>query len=932
MNKFRKLVLAALTVCVTASASVALAACGNKYANIKNPASNGYVDEEFTGDYCIKVQSSGGLALDGVRVDAVKNGVTMKAGISINGEINLSLEPDVYTLKIDEDTLPAGYYLSDELLNVKTSATNGDVLLPIPSSIISTTANSAYRYSIGDVMYDFSYTTAEGETRLLSDMVAENKVVMLNFFYTTCNPCRTEFPYLQSAYEKYEDVAQVISLATTSRDNATSVAAFKAETGYTFDMALDTQNIGSLFSVEAYPTTVIIDRYGVVCQIHEGSITSASTWTALFKQFSADDYVQNPTQNTDGGDENETTDRVLPTAKVPDNYSSYAAEAANGTGANGKVISYDIEREQADKDYSWPWLVDTIDGETCLATTNANVKNSFATLHVTLSLSAGDVLSYDYNVNTEAGTDILYVYADTERLGMYSGDSDGWVSEYNIYASTRSATIDLIFIYYKSDDDIDAGTDTAAIRNISVVNANTATQPTDIPIEAFDNNSYVNVKLNPEDNYYHIYNESTGEYGQIILANIDKASQWSELHAGGATRYVDSYNVTIPSSLYHFSFYYLSNKSDPLNTDDELIFDYGDFDTLVDNYYLQEFSDNGYTPVTEQLKNQINAFLAAYKNNSDASGGYDANYDENTWLQFCVYYNHYGQPHAHGDSECFMYSDPIKAMTFDNCYEVEEGVMTDVNITKELLYFNGGGLFYKFTAPETGVYFTRSYSDDPVANDSFISIYDSNRNMIKSVDDDLSVTTFRNPDRLNFYAYFYLEKGDYVYLQCRMTTAGGTGEYKFDVNLIGESYAFLRVATTEDGLWTYNEITGFMYYLAIDVALYDDDYYYQVLDDYSQGSKVYIDFINPNYYDQNNHTLYEIIKMGYFGDNTALMTRYYNLSIYGKDADDPLYGKIEADKNLVNIINEFIKVTNKETANTNFWLSLACYFEYYGAD
>ena len=38
---------------------------------------------------------------------------------------------------------------------------------------------------------------------------------MLNFWFTGCDPCKAEFPLMQSAYEAYSDKVEVITMNPT---------------------------------------------------------------------------------------------------------------------------------------------------------------------------------------------------------------------------------------------------------------------------------------------------------------------------------------------------------------------------------------------------------------------------------------------------------------------------------------------------------------------------------------------------------------------------------------------------------------------------------------------------------------------------------------------------------------------------------------------
>jgi thiol-disulfide isomerase/thioredoxin len=139
-------------------------------------------------------------------------------------------------------------------------------------------------------MYDFTIKTASGENVTLSEMLAEKDMVLLNFFFTTCGPCANEFPYMQEAYEMYQDNVAVIALDPLEQDDA--VAGYQASMGLTFPMAACPAVWSSTFSITGYPTSVIVDRYGMICLIEVGGITSLRPFTSIFETFTGDDYEQ----------------------------------------------------------------------------------------------------------------------------------------------------------------------------------------------------------------------------------------------------------------------------------------------------------------------------------------------------------------------------------------------------------------------------------------------------------------------------------------------------------------------------------------------------------------------------------------------------------------------------------------------------------------
>lgn len=952
MSKLRKVLIAVLVACIAACLSIAVAACNSQEDFKLNNGGDNTQGDGGTGTqtgYVVTVKSAGGLPLNNVAISAKKNGEILQQGLSINGQISFDqLEPGVYELEVDESSLPAGYYIPEGASYV-TSADDLTYNISFPSKVIAQTAPNTKRYSVGDVMYDFVFTdSADGTEYKLSDAVEKYNAVMLNFWGITCVPCQAEFPAIQSAYTAYEDKIEIFALSSYGSDTNSQIATYKTTNSYTFPMGLDTPKIYNYFGVTAYPTTVIVDRYGVVAYISTtGSESNVSTWKALFNKYTADDYVQDSPDESGGDDV--VYERVLPDPDIKMPSSTLIAAAINGEGTQGRISGYYPETG-TDAEYSWPWVLNEDNyGNKYISASNSFVSYSYSIIYCDITLNAGEALSYDYYVDTQAGYDVLYVLINNTLYAEYSGQSDVWLTESNIYIATYDTTIKFALCYIK-DTSLDVGTDTAGIRNLTI----TTLDETDVQYSVVNKQSTVNgkydvtIELNENDNYYYyVYTDENGNTRKaLLLADILNVNPWTEKHIGVTTFMPEAgstYSCSV--SLYQISFWLLSNYAQADFEDEfKLAFDYGYTDTIVNNYYIQQFSDNGLTPVTPELKEAIISFIKSVysdaANIAEKMGIEDFaidNYYEDQWLEFCYYYRHYGSEH----DGCYEYTDPVLGLLQSNAIPCEEGENV-TNITKILNLGNAGGLNYKFTASKTGVYifYTQTFGDGV---DPRLLVYDSNGVRLGESDDDLSYDCFIK-DYTNALLYVELVAGQEYIVQTTTSTPGGTGSYKFFIEYVAPYVEFLRVCTTGDGTFTssldengnwdiYNLV-----YDAINVGLNDEDnIYYHVTDNYEYASKIYIDFVHPNFYDLNNHTLYEFILHGEFDfsnsggeDYTEKMLEYYNKSLEGKTLDDELYGMVEAEDDLVSIIQTYLYNADGDTPETKYWLAFANYYEYYG--
>jgi thiol-disulfide isomerase/thioredoxin len=125
----------------------------------------------------------------------------------------------------------------------------------------------------------FSGTTDAGSK--VSSVDYAGKVVVLNFWYASCPPCRAEAPNLEKLNQKYSSQG-VIFLGVNVQDTAPTAQSFEKSHGVTYPSILDADEgavrlaFHGKMSANAVPTTLIIDAKGRVAARFSGLITSPS--------------------------------------------------------------------------------------------------------------------------------------------------------------------------------------------------------------------------------------------------------------------------------------------------------------------------------------------------------------------------------------------------------------------------------------------------------------------------------------------------------------------------------------------------------------------------------------------------------------------------------------------------------------------------------
>ncbi len=280
----RKCILRIVALCLVMSMGICLAACRN---NGEGPA-NG---EEIT--YNLTVKNQGGVALSEISVYIYEND---------------SLQDLIAVIATDKDGNASFQYRSGKgyvavLGNVPSGYTaekfypitgeNTEIVLSI--QLVDGDLETA-SFKLGDVMQNFTFTDINGNTYKLSELLQQKKAVVLNFWTLDNNQCKMELPYLQEAYDEYADSVALLAMNPADSDSA-AIAAIAEEFGLTFPIGSCESSWADAMKILSYPTTVVIDCYGMITLINSGSFPGAVAIKDVFAFFTAEDYTQTVVEN-----------------------------------------------------------------------------------------------------------------------------------------------------------------------------------------------------------------------------------------------------------------------------------------------------------------------------------------------------------------------------------------------------------------------------------------------------------------------------------------------------------------------------------------------------------------------------------------------------------------------------------------------------------
>lgn len=755
---------------------LSLSACGGAEAPTETqiPANTAYT---------VTVQTAGGMAIPGIDVyiyadesltDLVQFGET-----DDNGHLSLSMpEKQDYRIVLSGD--PRGYQAEDTY-----GFTECHAGITLTSSVITGESLSGTTLSVGDVMVDFTVTTPAGQSITLSEMLQEKDLVLLNFWYTTCSWCIKEFPYMEEAYQTYSDRVGIIALNPMEQSNA--IASFQESYGLSFPMAECPAAWANTFGISGYPTSIAVDRYGVICLIEAGGITSLRPFTSMFDHFTAENYGQ----KLFGG----LSDLV--TTIKPNISMAEASEISSVMDGGTLNVTYRPE-EGEDAEYAWPFVITEKNGAPCLKASNQGIESSFAILYIDAYLEPGQAVGLDYLTSTERGADILYVIVNDQPVYNISGfaEEEAWETCYP-WVAKEAGEYEIALCYLK-DGDTNEADDTVYLKNLRILDAADINAPTYIPRNAAIQVSdleyeYADIVLNESDGYYHV---GTAD-GPLLLADLMGYTQFNE-------------EKTVWELVYD---------------GDASIGGHNYYDEMVNYFsYASNSAMNGVCTVNEEL--------AQWLRMVDDTTGFDA-IDDREWLKICKYYE------AYGTSE--QMRDPIQGLATFCPFEAKLGSDNRLYYDRPIM---PRGLIAEFIPNRSGVYRITSRTDSEHGVEGWI--FTEGRQQVYTYEPAERL----NNDNLNVSMVYYMEAGKPYYIDIAFWDIYQVGYIDYTIEYVAAEYDLFRLASPGYFTYDTNATGEHMYDLiagGVNVALGEDGYYYEKLGVDSSGkpvlgSKLYCDF------------------------------------------------------------------------------------------
>jgi peroxiredoxin len=149
-----------------------------------------------------------------------------------------------------------------------------------PADIDSTIATN--RVSSGKLLPTASLDSVDGRTVDTTDLVGRS--LLINFWYSTCEPCRREMPALNDAYERHGE--RIGFVGVNMYDSAVAAGNFAERYGVTFEILLDTRGeLVTGLGIALAPTTILVDDQGKIVHQESGELTAEEIDSLIVRWF-----------------------------------------------------------------------------------------------------------------------------------------------------------------------------------------------------------------------------------------------------------------------------------------------------------------------------------------------------------------------------------------------------------------------------------------------------------------------------------------------------------------------------------------------------------------------------------------------------------------------------------------------------------------------
>ena len=118
------------------------------------------------------------------------------------------------------------------------------------------------RLEVGQPFIDFTLMTKDGNELVLSEMIAQNKLTLVDFWASWCGPCRHENPVVKAAYEQFHELGFDVVGVSVDQDEAAWLKAVEDDQ-LPWTQVRDSENKASeSYMIYYIPSNFLFDQDG----------------------------------------------------------------------------------------------------------------------------------------------------------------------------------------------------------------------------------------------------------------------------------------------------------------------------------------------------------------------------------------------------------------------------------------------------------------------------------------------------------------------------------------------------------------------------------------------------------------------------------------------------------------------------------------------
>lgn len=168
------------------------------------------------------------------------------------------MQSGLYSLKPEDPTNASTAFFirrmsEDEIAKSKARQAKMEAEAPKPRE-------SAF-FATGKPISNFKTTDMYGNKYNLKEL--RGKVVVLNFWFVNCPPCKKEIPELNKIVAEYQQQKDVVFLAIALDDKA-ALEEFLKNLPFQYNIIDSGMFIAQQYRITSYPTHVVVDKEGIV--------------------------------------------------------------------------------------------------------------------------------------------------------------------------------------------------------------------------------------------------------------------------------------------------------------------------------------------------------------------------------------------------------------------------------------------------------------------------------------------------------------------------------------------------------------------------------------------------------------------------------------------------------------------------------------------